>query len=63
MSDLANRLVRYRAKYRLTQKELAEQCGVSTMTISNVERNIQEPNRVTLTKILMVVGEGEKNES
>ena len=62
MNELANMLVRYRAKYRLTQKELAKQGGVSTMTISNIERNIQKPNRVTLIKVLMVVGEGEKNE-
>ena len=61
MSDLANRLVMYRAKYRLTQADLAKKCGVSTQTISLAERGLQKPNRVTLAKILMVVGNGDNN--
>ena len=63
MNDLANRLVEYRAKNRLSQTEMAEKCGVSTQTISLVERGQQKPNRVTLVKIEMVIGKGEeKNE-
>lgn len=56
MNDLANKLVAYRAKYRLTQKELATKCGVSGQTISCIERGYQKPNRVTLAKIEAVVG-------
>ena len=62
MGSLADRLVMYRAKYRLTQKELAERCGVSAQTIHSIENGYQKPTKVTLAKILMVVG-GEKNES
>lgn len=61
MNDLATRLVMYRAKYRLTQADLAKKCGVSTQTISLAERGLQKPNRVTLAKILMVVGNGDNN--
>lgn len=61
MSDLGDKLIMYRAKNRLTQGELAKKCGVSTQTISCIERGYQKPNRVTLAKIIMVV-EGEKNE-
>lgn len=56
--NLADRVVAYRAKHRLTQTEMAERCGISTQTISLVERNLQEPNRVTLKKIMMVINEG-----
>lgn len=56
MNDLANRLIKHRAKYRLTQKELADRCGVSAQTISCIERGYQKPNKVTLAKIEMVVG-------
>ena len=59
MNDLAKELVMYRAKYRLTQSELAKKCGVSTQTISLAERGLQKPNRVTLAKIRMVVGEND----
>lgn len=62
MSDLANRLVMYRARNRLTQKELAEKCGLSAQTIHGIENGYQKPNKVTLAKIMLVVG-GEKNEN
>ena len=56
MNDLANRLINYRAKHRLSQKELADKCGVSAQTISNIECGYQKPNKVTLAKIDLVVG-------
>lgn len=56
---LGERMVRYRAKNRITQTELAQRCGVTLQTISNVERGIQEPSRVTVQKIELVISENE----
>jgi len=57
--NIQDRLVIYRAKHRLTQKEMAERCGLSVMTISSVENGIQEPTRLTRAKIELVIGEEE----
>ena len=57
--NLAEKMVMYRAKNRITQKELAKRVGVTPMTISNVESGKQEPNRVTRAKILLVVDKDE----
>ena len=60
--DLSERMIRYRAKNRLTQKQMAEQCGVSLQTICNVETGQQTPGKMTMTKILLVLEEDENNE-
>lgn len=62
MNELANRIVAYRAMNRLSQAEMANKCGVSTQTISLVERGQQKPNRVTLAKIEMIIGKGETDD-
>lgn len=54
---LQDLMVRYRAKYRITQQELARQCGVCVMTINAVENGTQKPSRVTEQKIRLVVEE------
>ena len=60
---LSDKMIRYRAKYRLTQPELAEKCGLTTQTICAVE-NGTEPSRLTKAKIELVVDEdGGKDES
>lgn len=56
---LSNDVVRFRAKNRLSQKKLAEMCGVTTQTISNIESGVRMPSRVTETKIRLVIGGGE----
>lgn len=56
---LVEEMVRYRAKERISQSELAKRCGVSLQTINSVETGQQEPSRVTEQKIRLVV-EGEK---
>ena len=53
---LAERMVQYRAKERLTQAEFAQKCGLSGQTITTVERGIQTPSRVTVAKIELVIG-------
>ena len=57
---LGERMVRYRAKERINQSELARRCGVTTQTVSNVERGIQDPSRVTVQKIELVIGRQEE---
>lgn len=55
MSELSDKMVLFRAKNRLTQKELADLCGLSLQTINSVENDLQEPSRVTEAKIRLVV--------
>lgn len=54
-SELSDKMVMYRAKHRISQRELAEMCGVSTQTINSVETDQQKPSRVTETKIRLVI--------
>lgn len=53
---LADRMVQYRAKERLNQRQLAERCGVSLQTINGIETGVQDPSRVTVAKIELVIG-------
>lgn len=53
---LQDRMVEYRAKKRLSQRELGELCGLTTQTINSVENGLQEPSRVTVAKIELVIG-------
>lgn len=57
--ELKEMMIRYRAKERITQSELAKRCGVSLQTINSVENGNQTPSKVTETKIRLVV-EGEE---
>lgn len=54
-NELSRQMVLFRAKNRLTQQALADMCGVSKQTISLVERGLQDPNRVTAAKIMLVI--------
>lgn len=56
---LSEAMVIYRAKHRLSQTDLAKLCGVSTQTINSVENETQNPSRVTIEKIKLVL-EGDK---
>lgn len=53
---LQERMVEYRAKTRISQKELAERCGLSYQTVNSVENGIQDPSKVTTAKIELVIG-------
>lgn len=56
---LSERMVRYRAKERISQSELARRCGVSLQTINSVENELQTPSKVTEAKIELVIGKEE----
>lgn len=57
---LSEDMVKYRAKERITQKELAERCGVSTQTINSIENETQSPSKVTEAKIRLVIDKEEE---
>lgn len=57
---LRDEIVMYRAKNKLTMKEFAEMVGVTYMTISNIERGVQNPSRLTEAKIRLVMEGGKE---
>ena len=61
MSELSEKMVLYRAKERISQKELARRCGVTLQTIHSIENEIQNPSKVTEAKIRLVI-ESEKED-
>lgn len=54
---LSEQMLRYRAKERISQGELAKRCGVSLQTINSIENGTQEPSKLTREKIRLVVEE------
>lgn len=58
---LQDRMVLFRAKNRITQGELADRCGVTKQTINSIETGKQEPSRVTLAKIELIIGKEDDN--
>lgn len=62
--SLQQRMIEYRARERISQTELADRCGVSYQTINSVENGKQDPSKITVAKIELVIGREEaKNES
>lgn len=51
-------IVRYRAKYNLTQAEFAKLCGVTTQTIGAIEAGRHGTTRLTQAKIIQVLEKG-----
>lgn len=49
--NLAERIKYYRKKEKLTQKELAEEIGLSVGTIKQYERGLRQPREKTLIKL------------
>lgn len=56
---LPEKMIFYRAKHDISQRELARRCGVSVQTVNSVENGFQEPSNLTRAKIELVVdGDG-----
>lgn len=55
MSELSERMIEYRAKERISQRELARRVGVTLQTIHSIENGLQEPSKVTRAKIDLVI--------
>lgn len=54
---LAERMIQYRARERINQRELAERCGLSLQTVNSVENETQTPSKMTMAKIELVIGQ------
>lgn len=59
MASLQERMIEYRAKERISQTELGARCGLSKQTINSIENKMQEPTKITLAKIELVIGKEE----
>lgn len=55
--ELSQKIIEYRAKHNLSQVDFAKLCKVSTQTACNVENCKQKPSKITLTKIIKIIGE------
>lgn len=61
--DLANLIVDYRARNNLTIRQMAEMCGVSFLTIWNIENGKHNTSRITAKKITNAIKEDRANET
>ena len=62
MSELVEKMIAYRAKHSISQKELAKRCHLSEITILNAERGKRLTN-LTIGKIKLVVDGDEENDT
>ena len=53
--SLAEKMLVFRAKHRISQVELAKMCGLSMQTISAIETEQQTPRKTTEMQILEVI--------
>lgn len=51
MSELAKRIIRYRAIHNMSQGEMARKCFVTKQTIWAIENGRQNPTKLTEAKI------------
>lgn len=54
-NELIRKMLEYRAKESISQKELARRVGVSLQTINSIENGLQEPSKLTEAKIYLVI--------
>lgn len=60
---LGEKIIMYRAKHNMTQKQFAELVGLSTQTVYLIESELQNPKKITVAKIELVLkGDEEKQE-
>lgn len=52
---LAEEMVQYRARERISQRQLGERCGISLQTVNSIENGLQSPSKVTEAKIRLVI--------
>lgn len=62
-TNIQKDMLNYRAKERISQKELARRCGVTLQTINSVENGLQEPSKLTRAKIYLVINENKEEEN
>ena len=55
--ELSKRMIKYRTEHGLSMLNFAKLCKVSQPTICDVENCVRKPSKMTLQKILNVIGE------
>lgn len=56
---LQDRIKKYRSDNIMSQKQLADACGLSKQTVNSIESGLQEPSLLTLAKLEKVIGKEE----
>lgn len=56
LNNLADIVYSYRKEHNLTNKQLAEKCGLTTSIMSRVESGYQNITIETISKVLFVIG-------
>lgn len=56
-TELANKIIMYRARHNISQVEMAKRCNVTAQTISNIETGVAHPSKITVIKIKNIIGE------
>ncbi len=52
VQEIANKIKEARISKNLTQEDIAKKAGINTNSYAKIERGIQKPKVITLTKIL-----------
>ena len=60
MTELAQQILNYRAKERISQREFAERAGLSLQTVCNIETGQQNPGKLTVAKIMLLIEDKEE---
>lgn len=53
---LQEKMLLFRAKNRLSQDDFAKRCGLSKMTICQIENGSQKPSKISKAKIILAMG-------
>ena len=61
--SLKERIIQYRARHNISQKDFADLCGVDVMTINKIEtEKSKNPTQLTKAKIEMIIRKDESEE-
>lgn len=59
---LQEKILRYRAKHGLTQREFGELIGVTNQTVYAIENGLQDPGKMTMMRIDILFEEEKEKE-
>lgn len=54
-NSIGNRMLEYRIENKLSQRDFAKLAKISSQTVCSVERGVQTPTPITISKILKVI--------
>ena len=57
LKELSENILNYRAKHNLSAEKFADLCSLTMPTIYNIENCKRVPSKMTLRKILNVIGD------